>query len=95
MITNERVCERVMRMGIEHRAGVPLDKLWDLARQQLKAAKAAPVKSSITFNEWLAQEFRFAFTHIQGVLTVIKVPDVSKIEFKGWRTPTIPLVSVK
>ncbi len=95
-ISNEQVVERVMRMGMEHRTGVPFERLHDLARKQL-AEEAAREKQSLkyrSFEEWLADvtTCRFAFMFIKDRLQVIRVNNTETIRFIEWRTDTIPLI---
>lgn len=99
MITNEQVVERVMRMGVEHRSGVPVEKLWDLAREQLKTAKPkiVPLQSYEAWAEhfWAEQEYRLAFMYVDNKLQVVRVDDPSTVSFVTWRSARLPEVKLK
>ena len=97
---NERITERIMRMGIEHRSGVPLDKLWDLATKQIKEedkkAEAARKFDGGSFDAWKIAfgAIGLAFAYVSDKLEIIRVNDFSKVKFIEWRTPTMPLVEL-
>jgi hypothetical protein len=100
MISNEQVVERVMRMGIESRCGVPDDRLHDLARKQLtEEAKRGIPQQPTTFEEWLNLKqgvfpWLYAFSYIKGVLQVIKVMPHDKLKLIEWRSNNWPVVEV-
>ena len=101
MIENGRVVERIMRMGIEHRNGVPLEGLHDLAVKQLTEEEAKRKKISPKFDslqEWCDEcvqtlSLAFAFVERNGSLEVLKFsefPNPLKYKFVGWSSDTFP-----
>lgn len=101
MIENGRIVERVMRMGIEHRAGVPTEALWDLATKQLteEDKRVKSVKSNFnSIEEWFNEmkktfTLAFAFAKSASGLEVIRfneIPNKEKFAFDGWSSPTMP-----
>ncbi len=93
MITNERVYERAMRMGIEGRC-VPREAIWDLATKQLaeddRKVKVSMVgKKFATFDEYcsaaLADGGRaYAMTYKSGKPEIVWFVDPATVEFVGW-----------
>ena len=95
MITNDRIIERVMRMGIEHRNGVPLEELHDLAIRQLTKENMKRMQISSKFGnlqEWFTKctqtsSIAYAFVERNGSLEVLKFsefPNPIKYQFVGW-----------
>lgn len=98
-ITNEQIVERVARMGVEHRAGRTIEQLWDLARQELRRVSPPPVRPARSFEAWAAADertdgLRYAFTQLNGRLTIVRVVDPSSARLVGWRTPHLPEVTL-
>lgn len=99
MITNEEIIKRVMRMGIEHRSGVPYDRLWDVALAELKNRQRA-VTSAQPFKEWQALDEavhgrRFAFMQRDGKLQIVHVKDPMSVVLVKWRSSQMPEVRLK
>ena len=86
MNTNEQITERVMRMGVEHRNGVPLDKLHDLAAKQLNEVKPNVAQQIASFEDWKAQSNQFAFMNVNDKLQIVRVKDPSTVLFVSWPT---------
>ena len=95
MIASDRIIERVMRMGIEHRNGVPLEELYDFASRQI--AKEDMNRSRISpkfgnLQEWFTKcmqtaSIAYAFVERNGSLEVLKFsefPNPIKYQFVGW-----------
>lgn len=100
-IDSGRIIERVMRMGIESRSGVPDEQLWDLATKQLKeGAKVVTTKSKFeSLQDWFETckiEFSLAYALVydkSGTPTVLKFrdfPDALKYRFDGWASSFMP-----
>ena len=96
MITNEQVVERVMRMGVEHRSGVQHDRLWDVAREQLKteAAKRRTIVPSKSWEDWKSEDYRLAFMYVDGKLAIVRITNPDAVQLVGWRSPYIPEVTL-
>ena len=94
-ISNESVVERVMRMGIEHRSGVPIDNLWDLAVKQLAYSNNCIRNTTPSFEKWISNsENKYAFTYIKNVLTFVNISNANNLICIGWRSNnSIPVVS--
>jgi hypothetical protein len=92
MIQNERIIERIMRMGIEHRCGTPLDGLWNLAEKQLSEPRR--VKSIFSdIDSWFAADGpHYAFATINHRLQIVHVTDLKGIRLLRWRSPMMPEV---
>jgi hypothetical protein len=95
-ITNEEIVERVMRMGCEHRAGVPVDKLWDLSTKQIKKCRTqiTPIIPAFSFNDWKTSIRPYAFMTINGVPQLVIIDDTIHVSLISWKTPTIPEVEI-
>lgn len=93
---NEEIVERIMRLGIEHRFGVPLDKLWDLAAKQIKHPSPMFVtRPRSDFDDWKVSDFKFAFMYAGGILKLFKIDDPDTVVLVGWRNPTIGIPDVR
>jgi len=84
-------------MGIEHRCGVPLDGLWDLAEKQLAATARAERerrKRHAKYRDLMAWmtaqgEMGYALMVVNGQLEVVKVSPsgLSKLKLVEWYHP--------
>lgn len=101
MIESGRVVERVMRMGIEHRAGISNEALWDLATKQLteEDKRTKSVKSEFgSIEEWFSEmkkTFALAYAFVKSasgseVVRFSELPNKEKFAFAGWSSPTMP-----
>ena len=101
MIENGRVVERVMRMGIEHRSGIPTEALWDLATKQLteEDKRAKSVKSNFnSIEEWfdeMKKTFTLAYAFVKSssgleIIRFSEIPSKEKFVFAGWSSPSMP-----
>ena len=101
MIENGRVVERVMRMGIEHRTGIPTEALWDLATKQLteEDKRIKNIKPNFdSLEEWFAEmkkTFALAYALVKnsGGLEIVRFsefPNKEKFVFAGWASPAMP-----
>ena len=100
-IDEGRIAERVMRMGIEHRAGTPLEDLHDLAIRQIKEeSKKITVKSTFAnlqdwFNE-MSKNSGLAYAFIynsENVLEVFRFNSIEGFKLDFWRSLTMPQMS--
>lgn len=99
MVSNEAIIERIMRMGVEHRAGTPVDKLWDLAEKQLSKPKQQYKSKYASFADWFKEQtaqfgIAFAFAYVNSKLEVLRVSSLSNVKFVEWRSNTMPLVEL-
>lgn len=105
MIEHQQIEERIMRMGIEHRAGVELDDLWDLAIVQLKKEQATnkvreqQLVKYKTLIEWFNDRNEYAFNYFNSAdkgiqLRLIRVTDVNLVNFVEWRSGK-PVVTIR
>lgn len=104
MTDDSHVIERVMRMGIEHRNGVPVSDLYNLATRQLiaerKAERSIPAKFS-NLEDWWAYmctvwNVPYAFAVVNGRLEVVKLTALTQVqEVLRWRSPTLPEVVLR
>ena len=100
-IDEGRVVERVMRMGIEHRCGVPLDDLHDLAIKQLKEESKKATSTSVFENlqDWFkamceSGGLAYAFMYDAGkVLQVFRITSLDGLKLDYWRSTNFPQVS--
>ena len=100
-IDEGRIVERVMRMGIEHRARVPLEDLHDLAIKQLKEdAKKSEVKSTFdSLQDWFNEMRKnhglaYAFMYnAENVLEVFRFNSIDGFKLDFWRSATMPQLS--
>ena len=95
MIEDERVVERVMRMGIEAKV-IPQEELRDHAVKQLSVVKPKIVEKCSTgrfqsFQEYVdycqdGLEQFYAMTYRSGCAEIVRVPraDVKNVRFLGW-----------
>lgn len=100
-VDSGRVVERVMRMGIEHRGGIPLDDLHDLAVKQLREeSKNVEVKSTFeTLHDWFNEMSKnsgiaYAFMYNdENVLEVFRFNSIEGFKLDYWRNETMPQLS--
>lgn len=85
---NAAALEIVMRSGIEQRAGLTIEQIYSLAFKTLKAKKK--IKPN---NDWFTQSVKFAMTHIDGILQIVRVNDNSKFEIVEWATK-MPIIKL-
>lgn len=100
---DSRVIERVMRSGIEFRAGLSLDKIFDRAQAEVNATdKKRKVASSSqgfkTLEEWFNYDdggLKFALLRANGKMECVCVNSISNLVLDGWSTiGSIPYVSL-
>lgn len=99
---NPQVIERIMRMGIEHRAGIPLEELHSLAEKQLATKRPQPSKSTFSsLQEWFehntathGRAYALIYTNNKPSVQVISsLNELATMSFKGWNTlGTIPVL---
>jgi hypothetical protein len=99
-IDESRIIERMMRMGIEHRLGTPLEELYDLATRQIKE-EADRVEISTTFDSiqhwWneMQKNFGVAYALIRdgnNHLRCVRIQSTDGFKIKKWASETIPYV---
>lgn len=92
---NNRIVERVMRMGIEHRGGMPLDRLYDEAIKQLKSenSRSLPRPSKYkNIQEWWSDQhaLHYAFIESANHLTIERLQNMDGLVFVEWASFTTP-----
>lgn len=89
------IIERVMRMGIEHRSGIPLEELDDLAEKQLRSEQKQRAQSngSLSIDDWWNDssipKYAFVSTNDKLELRLFSSP-TPEYSFVGWRLDTFP-----
>ena len=100
-IDETRIVERVMRMGIEHRAGTPVEDLYDLAVRQIKE-DSKKVSISDTFDNiqhwWneMQKNFGCAYAMMRNEtnqLQCIRLSSADGLRIEQWASKTIPYVT--
>lgn len=97
-ISNESVVERIMRMGVEHKSGVPIDALWDLAVKQLAKSDVKNATSTPDFIQWLKDtKNNYVFMYVKDILNFVKLPEnISDISCVDWKcNNTVPVIKFK
>lgn len=84
-IEQGEIVECVMRMGVEHRSGVSLDRLHDLAAQQIKRARCALKQPTATLKSGMIA--LDVASH-----KCVRIYNVNQYAVIRWITQTIPEV---
>lgn len=92
---NEQIVERVMRMGIEARASLSANDLWNLASKQLKdeEKKRKQQSTPTTLQDWFRTPVKYAFMYINGQLQVVRVTDTTAIKIIEMRS-SMPVIEI-